>query len=754
MNGITTKNNNIKKIALPVEGMTCASCVARVEKSIAKTAGVKNVSANLAAEKVSIEFDEVVTNLSEIEKNVKAAGYKLGNIENKTSGLTGVESQTEKAKKEYFKKLTNDLTLSVVLTIPIMILNMGMMWESFLNQLPFSVDQINKLLLIFTTPVVFISGKRFYLSFWNNLTHLTADMNSLVAIGTGSAYLYSTFTSLFPEVIHKFGINHDVYFDTVAVIISLILLGKWLEQKAKSKTNSAIQKLITLAPKTATVKRNGKEIGLRIDELKIKDIVVVKPGGKIPADGIIVNGSSVVDESMITGESIPVEKTKGTKVIGGTINKTGSFEFEIAALGKESVLGKIIKMVEDAQGSKAPIQNLADKVSSIFVPVVILIATLTFIVWTLIEPSAIFNKAMINFVSVLIIACPCALGLATPTAIMVGTGKGAQQGILIKNGESLEVTHKISTIIFDKTGTITEGSPKVSKILSDQLSEVELLRITASLESKSEHPLGEAIVSYALQKNILLLKVENFDSATGKGVKAQIEGKTIKAGSLKFLREEGVNINNLKRLMNDSEPHSTTTIYVAIDDNLEGIVLLEDKMKPGSSKAIKSLKEMEIKTVMLTGDNYLAAKKIALEAGIDSFEAEVLPGDKAAVVSKYQKDNEVVAMVGDGINDAPALVQSDVGIAIGNGTDIAIESASIVLMQGDLRKVVSAIKLSKKTIAIIKQNLFWAFIYNTLGIPLAALGLLNPVFAALAMSFSSVSVISNSLRLRKFNPDK
>ncbi len=747
------KIKNIKKITLPVDGMTCASCVARVEKSIAKAAGVQNVSVNLASEKVSFEIDTDVAVLTEIEKNVTAAGYKLGIPKNDIAVFNETESQAERTKKEYLRKLKNDLILSVVLTIPVLILNMGMMWESFLAVIPFSIDQINKILLLLTTPLVFISGRRFYSSFWSNTKHLTADMNSLVAIGTGSAYLYSTFTSLFPRVIHKLGISHDVYFDTVAVIISLILLGKWLELRAKSKTNSAIQKLLTLTPKTATVKRDRKEIELRIDELQLNDIVVVKPGGKIPADGIIVNGSSVVDESMITGESVPVEKTIGAKVIGGTINKTGSFNFEITALGKESMLGQIIRMVEDAQSSKAPIQNLADKVSSIFVPIVILIALLTFIIWAAIEPSAIFNKALMNFISVLIIACPCALGLATPTAIVVGTGKGAQQGILIKNGESLEAAHKISTIIFDKTGTITKGSPTVSKFLTNSISEEELLTLTASLESKSEHPLGKAIVSYAMEKNIALSEVDHFESAAGRGVKAQLNGRVVKAGSLKYLQEEKVDINDLKKLTHN-DTHGKTSIFVSVDHKLEGLFILEDKIKPGSIKAINSIKEMGIRTVMLTGDNYAAAKKIADELAIDSFEAEVLPGNKAEAVAMYQKGEEVVAMVGDGINDAPALVQSDIGIAIGNGTDIAIESADIVLMHGDLNKAATAIKLSKKTISIIKQNLFWAFIYNTLGIPLAALGMLNPVFAALAMSFSSVSVISNSLRLRKFNSNK
>jgi Cu+-exporting ATPase len=509
-----------------------------------------------------------------------------------------------------------------------------------------------------------------------------------------------------------------------------------------------------LKPKSAIVKRGGKEVEIKLEDLKTGDIVVIKPGGKIPADGNITSGSSVIDESMITGESIPVEKTKGSDIIGGTINKTGSFEFEISELGDNSVLGQIIKMVEEAQGSKAPIQNLADKIAAVFVPVVIGIAIITFIIWLIIGGENSFNFALINFVAVLIIACPCALGLATPTALMVGTGKGAQFGILIKNGSSLELAHKISTVIFDKTGTITEGRPKVTDVFTNNISEEELIKITASAEKKSEHPLAESIINYAKEKNIDLPEAESFNSVTGKGITAVVNGNSVSAGNKKIMEDYSVKTDPLNDEIDKLSEEGKTIIFVSVNGKLSGIIGIEDPIKENSAAVIRSLKDMNIKTVMITGDNKTTAENIARRTGIDSFESEVLPQDKANAVKKYQHNNEVVAMVGDGINDAPALAQSDVGIAIGSGTDIAMETGSIVLMSGDLNGVLNAIKLSKRTIKTIKQNLFWAFIYNTIGIPLAALGMLNPMFAAFAMSLSSVSVVSNSLRLKNFKISK
>ena len=746
MNNVTTnkvKLNKLEKAAFPVEGMTCASCVARVEKSIRKIEGIKNVSVNLATEKATFEFEPGKVDIKDVANIVEEAGYKMD-----------VSSLKEKAKKAdddgtstYHKTLQKELLFAVILTIPILVLSMGSLWSRFHEIFPLSTDYLNKLLLILATPIVFISGKRFYKIFWNNLKHFTADMNSLVAVGTGAAYGFSILVTLFPDLILKAGEIPHVYFDTTAVIITLILMGRWLESRAKGKTNTAIKKLIGLKPKTALLRKGDKEAEVRIEDLKIGDIVIVKPGGKIPADGTIIQGNSVIDESMVTGESIPIEKYPGAKVIGGTINKTGSFQFEITALGDNSVLGQIIKMVEEAQGSKAPIQNLADKAASIFVPVVIGIAIITFIAWLI--SGGGFSSALINFVAVLIIACPCALGLATPTAIMVGTGKGAQMGILIKNGESLEIAHKITTVILDKTGTITEGEPKVSDIAADGETEENIIQLAASVENKSEHPIAKAIVNYAKSKKIPLLETGSFESITGKGIISTLNGHNVIAGNKKLMTDNSISNNHLEKKINDLLERGKTLVYLAIDKNLKGVIAIEDPLKESSKEAVKELKSMGIKTVMITGDNKKTAEAIAKKIEVDSFEAEVMPDEKAKTVSKYQAGNEIVAMVGDGINDAPALAQSNVGIAIGSGTDIAIEAGSIVLISGDLNGVVSAIKLSRRTIKTIKQNLFWAFIYNSLGIPLAALGILNPMFAALAMSLSSVSVISNSLRLKR-----
>ena len=737
---------NLEKISAPVEGMTCASCVARVEKSISKIEGVKNVSVNLATEKATFEIDTKLASLTQIEKAIEDAGYKIDfSFLNKKSANNTNQSEL---KSDFDKELKKDFFLAITLTVPIFILSMGMMWEEFHNLITVSPDIINKILLLMTIPVVFISGKRFYKIFWKNLKHLTADMNSLVAIGTGSAFIYSTLLTLFPEIFSAQPASSHVYFETTAVIITLILMGRWLESKAKSKTGLAIKKLIELKPQNVLIKSNGIEKEIHLDELSIGDLVIIKPGGKIPADGKVITGYSTIDESMITGESMPIEKNVGSKVIGGTINKTGTFEFEVIAIGDNSILGQIIKMVEEAQGSKAPIQKLADKIAGIFVPVIILIAIITFIGW-LFFSSGDLSIALINFVAVLIIACPCALGLATPTAIIVGTGKGAQKGILIKNAESLELAHKIDTIIFDKTGTITTGKPKVSSVHTNSIDEIILLRMVGSLEQKSEHPIAQAIVSYAKNNGIDLENVESFESLTGTGLKGNINSDEILAGNQLLMENNSINTKVFQQNIDELSQSGKTLIYVAINDQLKGLIAVEDEIKTNSAEVIAKLKTMNLKTVLLTGDNKLAAKNIAERIGFDDYQAEVLPADKLGVISEYQSKNKMVAMVGDGINDAPALAQSNVGIAMGTGTDVAIESGDIVLMSGDLTGVVNAIKLSRQTLRTIKQNLFWAFIYNIIGVPLAALGLLNPMIAALAMSFSSVSVVTNSLRLKR-----
>lgn len=739
MNKISTQ-----KISLPVEGMTCASCVARVEKTVLKIDGIRNVNVNLATEKVTFEYDTDKVNLSDLANKVEDIGYKIDLSalnKNEKTDSTKIDKQDPN-----LKELKNNLIFAIALTIPITILNMGMMWKGFFLNNFFDSHQLNKILLVLTTPVVFISGKRFYKIFWNNLKHLTADMNSLVAIGTGSAFLFSLLITLFPEIFSNK--NHHVYFDTTVVIITLILLGRWLEARAKSKTGTAIKKLIELKPKTAIVKEHDREIEKKLEELRIGDIIIVKPGGKIPADGIITSGYSSIDESMLTGESIPVEKFIGSKVIGGTINISGYFEFEITMIGDNSVLGQIIKLVEQAQGSKASIQNLADKVASIFVPVVVVIAFITFTIWIFLSPNDL-STALMNFVAVLIIACPCALGLATPTALIVGMGKAAQNGILFKNGESLEELRNANAIIFDKTGTITEGKLSVKSIYVIDGDETEFLSVLATIENKSEHPIANAIVNYTESKSITLKSVFEFENKPGKGIKANVDGKIVLVGNKLFLSENKIDFDLVNEELKKEVHQNSTVIFLSVDGKLNGFVCVADSIKPNSFHVVKNIKELNVEPILLSGDSKAVTKYISELSGIEKYDAEVLPENKSNKVKEYQKSGKKVIMVGDGINDAPALAQSNVGIAIGNGTDVAIESADVVLVNGDLSGVVKSIKLSKNTIKIIKQNLFWAFIYNVIGIPLAAIGLLNPMFAAFAMSLSSVSVISNSLRLKK-----
>lgn len=746
---LDTPKIKIEKISAPVGGMTCASCVARVEKSISKIEGVTDVSVNLATEKATFKIDKSKTGIEEIKNVVEEAGYQIDFSSLAESKNAVFEEEGTEKISEYNLTLKRDFLFALILTIPIFILSMSQMFDTTRTLISLNPFQLNKILFLLTVPVVFVSGKRFYKIFWNNLKHLTADMNSLVAVGTGAAFSFSVLMTLFPELILKEGETPHVYFDTTVVIITLILMGRWLEARAKTKTGTAVKKLIALKPKTALIKTNSGEKIINVSELKPGDIVIVKPGEKIPADGNIKSGYSTVDESMLTGESFPVEKTEGDKIFGGTINKSGSFEFEVKVTGKESVLGKIITLVEEAQGSKAPIQKLADKVAAVFVPIVIVIAVITFLVWITIAENNSFTFALINFVAVLIIACPCAMGLATPTALIVGIGKGAENGILIKDGEHLELAHKIRTVLFDKTGTITEGKPFVSKIISNNYDENELIKLAASLEKRSEHPLAEAIVNYAKSKAISIVDPNNFESTAGFGLVGIVENKKIVIGNKNYLNNHNLILNNFEETAKELSSKGNTVVYIAIDGKLSGIIAIEDPVKITSAKAIEELKSLNIKTIMLTGDNKRNADYIASQMGIDDVEAEVLPEDKVNIVTRYQDQGEIIAMVGDGINDAPALAQADVGIAIGTGTDIAIETGDVVLIKGNLIGVTKAFKLSKATIKTIKQNLFWAFIYNTVGIPLAAFGLLNPMFAALAMAFSSVSVVTNSLRLKK-----
>lgn len=740
----------MKEVNLPIEGMTCASCVTRVEKIISSFEGVKNVSVNLATEHATFDLEHENINLDSIAKELEGYGYKLKLDPSPQKVLQLLDQDSIKVEKDkYYDQIKKDFLLALILTLPLFIVSMLIDYSFFQNIWSFSTDTTHKILLILTTPIIFISGKRFYKIFWTNLKHFSFEMNSLVAIGTGAAYGYSVIATLFPSVVSIHNELPHVYFETSGVIITLILMGKILEHRAKRKTNSAIKKLIELKPKTAKVLINNIETVVNISDLKVEDVIVIKPGEKIPADGIIIWGSSSVDESMITGESLPVEKIIDSKVIGGTINKNGSFNFKVTETGDNTVLAQIIKLVEQAQASKPPIQKLVDKIASVFVPVVIVIALITFLLWLIIGGHNSFSQALVNFVAVLIIACPCALGLATPTAIIVGSGLGASNGILIRNGESLELAQNISTIIFDKTGTITEGKPAVSEIIANNISEDELVYLSASLESKSEHPLAEAIVLKAKVKNISLSQPEMFKNLSGFGLTGIVNNHNVVIGNLNLMSELSIKTNVINEQYDKLIESGKTIVFVSVDGELKGLIAIEDKLKVTSAEAIKELGKMKIKTVMLTGDNYKTAKLIADKVGIAEFRSDVLPNEKANIVKEYQSKGEVVAMVGDGINDSPALAQADVGIAIGTGTDVAIETAQITLVQGNLLSVAKAINLSKNTIKTIKQNLFWAFIYNTVLIPLAAFGMLNPMIGALAMSLSSVSVVSNSLRLKK-----
>ncbi|HTR81257.1 MAG TPA: heavy metal translocating P-type ATPase [Bacteroidota bacterium] len=731
-------------ISLPVEGMTCASCVLRVEKALKKVEGVAEANVNLATEKVSLTFDETKASLTALSSAVEDAGYKLLLPEKKENAPDAEDSHQQRA----YDQLRKEFIFSVVIAVPVMAVSMVRMASWFTRWSPLSTDEINKLLLLAATPVMFVSGKRFFISAWQVGKHFSADMNTLVAVGTGVAYCYSALAVLFPQWIGN-GSAGDVYFDTAVMIITLILLGRLLEARAKWRASDAIKKLMGLQPKTAKVIRNGAEVKITIEELAVGDIVRVTPGGKIPVDGIITRGFTTVDESMVTGESFPVEKTVGQKVIGATINKNGSIDFRTTAIGKETVIAQIIKLVEDAQGSKAPIQSLADSIASVFVPIVIGIALITFLLWYFVAGSG-FSAAMINFIAVMIIACPCALGLATPTAIIVGTGRGASLGVLIRNAQALERVHNVTTIVFDKTGTITEGKLFVTDVVvfggSDKR---RIVAQSASLESRSEHPLGRAVVEYARAEKIPLLeRVDSFENFEGRGVAGMVDDTTVLAGNLNFIEKYSIDTGVAHASLKTMAAEGKTPILVAVDGKLAGAFFVADKLKHGVKETVNRLSKIGINAVMMTGDHELVATAISRAAGIGQFFAGVLPEEKAGKIKELQNGGKIVAMVGDGINDAPALAQADVGVAMGSGTDVAMEAADITLMKPEINGVSEAIELSRQTVLTIKQNLFWAFFYNVIGIPLAALGMLNPVIAAGAMALSSVSVVSNSLRLR------
>ena len=736
---------NKETLSLPVEGMTCASCVMRVEKTLKKLDGVENVNVNLATEKVTFTFNKSHVDLNKISDAVEDAGYKI-KLPSKSTTNDTTESGYENESSKKYKELKNHFIFSLVLAVPVMIINMISMTSWFMKWSPLSMDSVNRILFLLTTLIIFIPGQRFFISSWKLLKHFSADMNTLVAVGTGTAYIYSTIAVLFPDLLSLKNPYEHIYFDTAAVIITLILMGRLLEAGAKSKTTSAIKKLIGLQPKTARIITNKIESEIKIDDVAIGNIIIVRPGERIPVDGIIIEGSSSIDESMISGESLPVDKFINDRVTGGTINLNGSLIFSATAVGKDTVISQIIKYVEEAQGSKAPIQKLADKIASVFVPIVISIAIITFLIWFLIMGLP-FNAAMLNFIAVMVIACPCALGLATPTAIMVGTGLGASNGILIKNAASLESAFKINTVVLDKTGTITLGKPKVSELkLYNGFNRDDVIKFTASIENKSEHPISKALMDYAVNLNILPAEVSEFNSFPGLGLTGLVDNKNIIIGNRKMLGQYSVQLNGSAT---DKEQVSNSTVYIAVNNIFAGVYHISDTIADSSAEAIKQLKEMNLDVLMLTGDNKAVAESIASKVGIKNVITDVLPGEKAKVIKDLQAKGKIVAMIGDGINDSPALAQADLGIAIGTGTDIAIETADITLIKNNILGVSQAINLSYKTIRTIKQNLFWAFIYNIIGIPLAALGLLNPMIGALAMSLSSVSVVSNSLRLKK-----
>ena len=714
-------------------GMSCAACANTIEKTLNRLPGVFNAMVNFATETATIDYIDSEVSVRDMIQAVKKAGYDAKEKEE------GVDVERQEREKQS-KSLWTSFIISAILTVPFilnMILEMGFGIKTFLSNPYFQ--------LVIDTFIQFGIGSRYYKNAYHALRGGSTNMDVLIALGTSVAYFYSLANV-------TMGNFHQLYFESSATIITLILLGKSLELSAKGKTSEAIKKLMGLRAKTARVIREGKQTDIPVEDVEVGDIVVVRPGEKIPVDGVITEGYSSVDESMLTGESIPAEKKEGDEVVGSTINKTGSFKFNTTKVGKDTVLAQIIKMVEDAQGLKAPIQRLADKISGIFVPAVILIALATFLIWTFVlkDPS----RGLVASVSVMVIACPCALGLATPTSIMVGTGKGAENGVLIKGGEHLERTQQINTIIFDKTGTITKGQPEVTDVIGiDGASDDEILRLAAMAEKNSEHPLGEAIVNKAVEKQLQIDDPDRFEAIPGQGVVAEMEGNEIYLGNRRLINNKNIELlEKTVSLLENVESDGKTAMILADKKTVKGIIAVADTLKEGSKQAIKAITDIGIEVWMLTGDNRRTADAIAKKVGINHVLAEVLPENKAEEVTKFKKSGKVVAMVGDGINDAPALASADVGIAIGTGTDVAMEAADITLISGDLRGIVTAIKLSKATMRNIKQNLFWAFGYNMAGIPLAAIGMLNPAISGAAMAFSSVTVVTNALRLRRFEP--
>lgn len=744
------------KVIIPIEGMTCAACSQRVERVLSKLEGVKQVSVNLAAEKAAVEYDPQLIKLSAIKHSIEKAGYTPKTIEKTDVDEDRLRKEREihSMKLRFIVAASFGLPLLYIAMAP-MISWANLPFPKFLE--PMANPLLYAFVQLFLALPIVIAGRRFYTVGFKAIIQGSPNMDSLIALGTSAALIYSIY-STYRISIGDIHMVEGLYFESAGIIIALIMLGKMLETISKGKTSNAIKKLMGLAPKTATVLHDGQEIELPIDEVEVGNILLVKPGEKVPVDGSVVFGNTAVDESMLTGESIPVDKKVGDKVFAATINTNGFIHVEAAKIGKNTALSQIIRLVEEAQGQKAPIAKLADVVSGYFVPAVSAFAVIVFVAWLLAGQPLAF--ALTKFISVLVIACPCALGLATPTAIMVGTGKGAEYGILIKGGEALEVAHKINTIIFDKTGTITAGLPEVTDILTEgSITRERLLQLAASAEKVSEHPLGAAIVRAAENEKLAFLSTDRFMAIPGQGIEVTIDGNSLLIGNKKLMEEKQIQLKELQLQTDRLADEGKTPMFVAVDGSIAGIIAVADVMKESSKRAISLLNEMGIEVAMITGDNKRTAQAIAKQVGISKVLSEVLPQDKSLEVKKLQAEGRKVAMVGDGINDAPALAQADIGIAIGSGTDIAMESADIVLMKSDLMDVSTAIHLSRRTIRIIKQNLFWAFAYNTAGIPIAAgvlylFGgpLLSPMFAAAAMAMSSVSVVTNALRLTRFKP--
>jgi Cu+-exporting ATPase len=741
---------------LRLRGMGCAACATTIEQAIHRVNGVSECNVNFAMSQATVKYNPRTTNLEVIQKAVADAGYTALPISE-----TGEEEDAEKAAREAEQKeLTRKVALGATISILLVVGSLPAMTGLHIPLIPAWLHN-PWVQSIVSTPIVVWCGKAFFVGAWKAFKRHAADMNTLVALGTGAAYLYSLFATFFPNFFLNEGLTPDVYYEAAALIITLILLGRLLENRAKGQTSEAIRQLMGLQAKTARVIRHGGEIDIPIQEVIVGDIILVRPGEKIPVDGEVIEGESSVDEAMVTGEPIPVKKQAGDEVIGATINKTGSFKFRANRVGKDTVLAQIVKLVQQAQGSKAPIQKLADRVTGWFVPAVIAIAIATFVLWF--KGTGNVTLALIAAVNVLIIACPCALGLATPTSIMVGTGKGAENGILIKGADSLELAHKLQAIVLDKTGTITQGKPSVTDYITvggvADGNEIRLLSLAAAVEKNSEHPLAEAVVQYARAQGVKmpLPEVTDFEAVAGMGVQGIVSDKLIQIGTQRWMETLAIDTRALQSQRQQWEAEAKTTVLVAVDSHIEGLIGIADALKPSSVEAIKALRQMGLEVVMLTGDNQKTAEAIARELGIRRVFAEVPPEQKAAQVKAIQAEGKIVAMVGDGINDAPALAQADVGIAIGTGTDVAMAVSDITLISGDLHGIVTAIQLSKATMGNIRQNLFWAYIYNICGIPIAAgilyplFGwLLNPIIAGGAMAFSSVSVVTNALRLRNF----